>query len=218
MEFKIAAEKRDTQIKTSFLRKRDGEKKAKIPCVVYGPKVDSTPILVDYSEFLKLFRQAGTSHVIEVTVDKKKHDVLVQDVQLDPVSDEFVHIDFYAIVAGEKITTKVPLVFVDKSPAEGLGMMVEHNLTEIEITCLPKDLVGEIEVSIAKLKEDGDTIHVSDLEIDSKKIGITMPEEAAVASVHKPRMQKEEDATDGGEEGSAEGATEGEESSEETSE
>lgn len=193
MDFKISAQKRDTSTKTSELRKRDGDKKAKIPCVVYGPKVDSTPIVVDYSEFLRLFRQAGTSHVIQVELDKKKIDVLVQEIQLDPVSDEFTHIDFYAIVAGEKITTKVPLIFVDESPAEKLGMMVEHNLSEVEITCLPKDLIGEIKISVAWLENDGDTLHVSDIEIDEKKIEFTIPGEAAIASVHKPRVQIEEE-------------------------
>jgi len=88
-----------------------------IPSVVYGHNQEALSIKVDNSEFLKLFRISGESHIITLDVEGKKIEVLVHQVQKHPVTGEYLHIDFYALTRGEKLTTKVQLNFIGKSKA-----------------------------------------------------------------------------------------------------
>lgn len=209
MDFPLTAQKRDVNTKLSSIRNRTSDSPAQIPAVIYGHKIQSAPLTLDYSEFLKLFRKAGTSHVITLHIGSEKHDVLVQDLQRDPVTGDFTHVDFQAIVAGEKIHTKVPIVLVGESPVTRQGMMIEQNLHEVEISCLPKDLLGEIEINIEAIQKEGDVLHLSDVKVNREKIHFSIPEETAIASAHTPRAHKVED--DSAEEEAIEGASEAEE-------
>lgn len=143
-----------------------------VPAVIYGKKVPSTPILVDTSDLLRVFRTSGFSHIIDLILDGKKHQVLIHDVQVHPVSGDFLHVDFYAIVASEKLHVTVPVKLVGASQAARDGAIIEHVLQDIEVKCLPADIPAEIEVDISVLEKAGDMIHVSDLTIDRKKIEI----------------------------------------------
>jgi len=83
-----------------------------IPAIVYGRNQESILLKMNYSEFLKTFRKAGESHIINLIVGKKEIEVLVHDIQREPVSGDFLHIDFYAITRGQKVHTKMALTFV----------------------------------------------------------------------------------------------------------
>jgi len=148
-----------------------------VPAVVYGKKVPSTPVLVDTSDLLRVFRASGFSNIIDLVLDGSKHQVLIHDVQVHPVSGEFVHVDFYAIVATEKLHVTVPVKLVGNSQAARDGAVIEHVLQDIEVKCLPADIPAEIEADISKLEKAGDMIHISDLLIDRKKIEILHHEE-----------------------------------------
>jgi large subunit ribosomal protein L25 len=140
--------------------------------VIYGKKVSSTPLLVDTSDLLRVFRTSGFSHIIDLTLDGKKHQVLIQDVQVHPVSGTFLHVDFYAIVASEKLHVTVPITLVGTSQAARDGAIIEHVLQDIEVRCLPSDIPTAIEVDISALEKAGDMIHISDLTLDRTKIEI----------------------------------------------
>lgn len=143
-----------------------------VPAVVYGKKVPSTPLLVDTSDLLRVFRASGFSHIIDLVLDGKKHQVLIHDVQVHPTTGDFVHVDFYAIVATDKLHVTVPVKLVGTSQAARDGAIIEHILQDIEVKCLPSDIPAEIEVDISALEKSGDIIHVSELKIDRKKIEI----------------------------------------------
>ncbi len=145
--------------------------------VIYGKKVSSTPLLVDTSDLLRVFRASGFSHIIDLTLNGKKHQVLIHDVQVHPVSGNFLHVDFYAIVASEKLHVTVPVKLVGTSQAARDGAIIEHVMQDIEVKCLPADIPAEIEVDISALENAGDMIHISDLNIDRKKIEILHHEE-----------------------------------------
>jgi large subunit ribosomal protein L25 len=148
-----------------------------VPAVVYGKKLPSAPILVDTSDLLRVFRASGFSHIIDLVLDGKKHQVLIHDVQVHPVSGDFVHVDFYAIVASEKLHVTVPVKLIGTSPAARDGAVIEHILQDIEVKCLPSDIPAEIEVDISALVNPGDIIHISDLTLDRTKIEILHHEE-----------------------------------------
>jgi len=83
-----------------------------IPAIVYGKHQESLLLKMDNSDFLRAFRKAGESHIINLKAGKENIEVLIHDIQREPVSGEFLHIDFYAITRGEKVHTNINLEFI----------------------------------------------------------------------------------------------------------
>ena len=172
-------------------------KKGIIPAVVYGLKAKSIPLEIDYSEFEKVYKEAGESTVIKLKVKSQKSKVdelknaLIYDVAMDSVSDKFIHVDFYEVRMDKPITAAVPLVFEGEAPAvKNLEGVLVKNITEIEVEALPANLPHEIKVDISVLKTFDDLIHIKDLKIpDGVKISIN-PDEI-VALVSPPRSDEE---------------------------
>lgn len=187
----LSAELRDINEKISDVRANK-----KIPAIAYGHKFNSQAISVDYSEFLKLFRKSGHTHIIELAIDGKKHNVLVHEVQKFPVSGDFLHIDFFVVSATEKIHVQIPFVLFGESEAQKQGAMVEQNLHSVDVKCFPKDLVDSFEVDITALAKVGDVIHVQDIAIDTKKFDILSPLDGSIVSAHLPKWATEEEVAE----------------------
>lgn len=164
-----------------------------IPAVVYGHKQEPISLKMDNSDFLRTFRASWESHIINLKIWKKTIEVLVHDIQREPISWEFQHIDFYAITKGEKLTTKIHLNFIWDSEAAKLWAIIEEHLKEIEVKCLPADLVDAFDVDISLLKEFWNSIRVSDLLIDSK-FEIQSPMREVVITASKPAKVEDLDA------------------------
>lgn len=166
----------------------------RIPAVVYGHKVPTQHLHVDASELLRVHRHAGESHIVSLNVGGKDMDVLIYDVQRNPVTDDYLHIDFLAVSATEKITVHIPLTFVGTAPAIAAGNTLETHLHSVEVKCLPKDLVDAFEVDLGALKEADDIIHVSNLVIDTKKFEVVTPAAEPVAIARSPKGATAEEA------------------------
>jgi large subunit ribosomal protein L25 len=146
----------------------------KLPGIIYGGEEAPVSITLDHNKVNNAADfEAFYSHVLTLNVDGQATEVLVKDMQRHPYKPKIMHIDFQRVVAGQDVHTNVPLHFVneEKSAAVKAGGIAEHHVTEIEVTCLPKDLPEFIEVDMAAV-EMGQTLHLSDL---------TLP--AGVASV-----------------------------------
>ena len=168
----------------------------KIPAVVYGHKVETLAITLDYSEFLRVHREAGHSHIISLTVEGKKYDVLVHEVQLHPVTGDFQHIDFFAVSATEKLHVGIPVVLTGTSQAQRDGAIINQNLEQIEVKCLAKNLVDNFTVDISSLEKFGDVIHVSDLIgsiINTKIFEVEVDLELPVVIAIEPKIEKIEE-------------------------
>jgi large subunit ribosomal protein L25 len=148
-----------------------------VPGVIYGGK-NNLNIKFKKGDIDRVFRAAGESAIIEMTIDEKtKIPVLIHDYQLHPVTTEFDHVDFYEVDMNKEIKAMIPLHFIGESPAvKELGGSVVKNLNEIEIRCLPADLVQNIEVSLTVLKTYADSIHVKDLPVPAKIKVVTNPD------------------------------------------
>jgi len=172
-------------------------KARKLPAIVYGKNQEPISLTLDSSEFLKLFRKTGESNIINLKVGKKEIEVLVHDFQKEPVSGEFIHIDFFALTRGEKLTTKVHLNFIWESKAVKEGAILEELQKEIEISVLPKDLVDFIDVDLSVLKNAEDNIKVSDI-IVPETITILTPANEVVVLAGKPKVhvEKNEETTE----------------------
>ena len=155
--FTLSIIKRDTKVSTKQLQ-ADGI----VPGVLYGPKVDSLPISIDAAELLRVWKETGESSIIVAKEGDDSHDVLVHDMQFDPVNGDIRHFDLYAIERGKKITVHVPLTFIGEAPGEKAGGVVIKTLQEIEIESMPRDLPQHIDIDISSL-EIGGKIDASDI-------------------------------------------------------
>lgn len=175
----------NAQIRNTEEKNKEIRAAKMIPAVVYWKKQEPITIKIDYSEFLKLFRVSWESHIINIKIEKKSIEVLVHDIQREPVNWDFQHIDFIAITKGEKVHTKIHLSFVGNSKAVKEGAILEEHIKELDVKVLPKDLVDSFEVDLSKLVEIGDVIRVSDLGI-SDKFELHAHADDIVVSANKP--------------------------------
>lgn len=158
-----------------------------LPAVIYGRSEESTPIAVNRKEFEKVYKAAGESSVITITGLDGNKSVLIQQVDVHPVSGAPLHADFYAIEKGQKVTVSVPLEFDGVAPAvKDFGGILTKVMHEIEIECEPAELPHAIHVDVSKLATLEDQIKVSDLKFPpSAKVSIDMDEVVAMISVAK---------------------------------
>ncbi len=161
-----------------------------IPAVVYGARVENTSISVSSIDFIKAFKEAGESSTIMLDIEGKKIDVLIHDLQVDPVKGFPIHVDFLAIDMNKPVEVQVPLEFTGVSQAEkdGLGSLMKV-LHEVHIEALPKNLPHTISVDISSLVTLQDQIHVKDITLPE---GVTMKTEGGevVALVAPAKAEK----------------------------
>lgn len=162
-----------------------------VPAVVYGKGVEADPIQIEAKVLRKVLAQAGTHQLIALQIGSKKPRMtLARDIQIDAVKRNVVHVDFYAVNMREKVTAEVPLVFVGVSPAvKDLNGILVHSLSEVEIECLPADLISSIEVNVEGLTELDSMLTVADLVVPST-IAILSDPESMVAKVEPPRLEE----------------------------
>ena len=169
-------------------------KENKMPAIVYGPKQQAEPITLSVIEFKKVLRDAGESTVIELKGLGAPLQVLIHDVDRDPVTTIPRHADLYAIEKGAKVEVAVPLEFVGESMAVKLGANVVMVLHELPIEAEAADLPQEIEVDLALLNAIGDVIHVKDLKLP-KGVIATVDGEEIVALAQEVEVEPEEDTS-----------------------
>ena len=191
------------KIKLAVKERSDLGKKVKrlratgiVPANLFGKGVKSTSLQMDKKDFQKTFRKVGETGLVELTLDKGEHPVLIHRVQRDPKSDEIIHVDFHQVNLKEKISTKVPIVLVGESPAEksGIGLVLQ-TLNEVEVESLPTDIPHNFEVNVDNLGEVGQVIHVKDLKVDKDKVEIKNDPEETIVSVQTAEMKEEVEET-----------------------
>ena len=180
--------KRDPEDSNEYLRSQ-----GLVPAVMYGAHYDSTPVSVDDIEFRKVYREAGTSHVITTTGDITGEMCLIQDMHAHVVSGELLHVDFKVINKGEKTEVTVPVVLVGEAPAKKNGLGIIHQgIEELVVETLPSNIPESIEVDISGLTNLGDGIKVSDITLAKDVTLIDADEDMTIVSIVAPRAQEPE--------------------------
>lgn len=153
--------------------------RGQMPVVLYGHGVDSTPLFVDAKLYKKAFHDAGTSALVDLTIeDQKPIKVLFHEPQMHYLHGEPVHADFYAVKMTEKIETAIPIHYVGVSPAvEEMEGNFITNKDELQIRCFPADLIPSVEVDISALATFDDQIKVSDIKVPETIELLDDPEE-----------------------------------------
>lgn len=164
-----------------------------MPAIVYGPKQAAEPITLSVPEFKKVLRDAGESSVIELKGLGSTLQVLIHEVDRDPVTTIPRHADLYAIEKGAKVEVNVPLSFVGESFAVKTGANLVKVMHELPIEAEAADLPHEIEVDISVLNAVGDQVHVKDLKLP-KGVVATVEEDEVVALIQEIEVEVEEEA------------------------
>lgn len=186
--YSIKAKEREVIGKKVKKLRENGE----IPAVIYGRDQKPQPLTLNIIEFSKVYSEAGSSSLIDLNIgDKPAVKVLSHEPDLNPVTNKPIHVDFYRVRMDEKIKTEIPLEFMGESEAvTQLDGSLVTNRDNVEVECLPADLIPNIEVDISALKTFEDSICVKDLKIPSTIEILTDPEEV-IASVEEPRSEEE---------------------------
>lgn len=178
---------RDRKVLPAKLRSAD-----LIPAEYYGKGVENISLQLSYQDFRRLFRKSGYNTVIVLDIEgKEKKNVLVHRVQMDPVKDSFMHVEFINVRMDQEVTTTVPVRLEGQAPAvKEFGGVLIQVLDEIEITCLPADLIHEVVLPLDSLVDFNAALHISDIRL-SDKIRINHEPEQMIASVSAPAEEEE---------------------------
>lgn len=171
---------------------RAARAEGRIPAVLYGHKVTPTHVWVNVLDFDRVNKVAGESTIIELAPESgASANVLIQDIQKDPVTGAVIHIDFFQVRMDEEIEKNISLVFEGVAPAvKELGGILLKTLDEIAVRCLPAHLPQHITVDLSSLKTFDDHIAIKDLPLLTG-VEILLPVETMVVSVAKPRTEEE---------------------------
>ena len=176
VEFTVEARTRSDGGKGASRRLR---REGLIPGIIYGGRKNPEMISLQHNVLLQhLANEAFYSHILELRIGDHTSKVVLKDLQRHPAKPFILHADFMRISADEKIRMVVPLHFLNEETAVGVkaGGVVSHNVTEVEITCLPKDLPAFIDIDVQKM-EIGDIVPLS---------GIAMPAGVELARAPDP--------------------------------
>ena len=209
-QFTLAAEPRTDAGKGASRRLR---RTGRIPGILYGGEAAPQSLSFEANELMRNMEQeAFFSSILTVNIGGQALQAIVRDVQVHPAARRQVwHLDLQRISATAKLRLSVPLHFLNEATAPGLkqrGGTFSHVITEIEVTCLPKDLPEYIEVDVGHMELE-DTIHLSEIKLPD---GVEIPELAygadhdhAVVSLHLLRGSAADEASDAGAAGEAAG-------------
>lgn len=150
MEFSINGKKREKTGKNASRRLR---KEGKVPAVIYGPNRSTVPLSLDKKDILQILKsESGENTIFEVSFDSKTENVMIKEMQVNPVSDELVHVDLIQIAMNKVLRVSVPVELTGEAVGERTeGGFVDFVNREVEVECLPQNIPEQIELDITDL-------------------------------------------------------------------
>lgn len=175
------------------LRRLAGE----VPAIVYGGEKEPEKISLGQNELSHaLDNEAFYSHILTLNVGSDSQEVILKDVQRHPAKAVILHVDFLRVSKTQKLTTRVPLHFINEESCVGVkieGGLISHSMTDLEIQCLPADLPEYIEVDMAEMTI-GQILHISDLQLPSGVESVALSHgddhDLPVATVNKKKSEE----------------------------
>ena len=187
---KVVAKMRDRAGKGGA---RSSRREGLIPAVIYGDKQPPMMIAVDPKSIERdLHKEGYFNHTLTIDVDGMAHAVLPRDVQLDPVTDKPVHLDFLRVGPGSIISVQVPVHFRNESASPGIkrGGVLNIVLHEINVRTLADKIPEYFEIDLTGL-EIGHSIHLSTLKVPEGVRIVSREKDATVASIAAPTVVRE---------------------------
>jgi len=182
--------------------------RGQVPAVIYGHDIKPQPLSLNARDLDKLLSHIqAESTVIEVTVDGHTSKTLIREIQRHPIRRQILHVDFQALVAGEKVTVSIPIVLTGIPEGVRLeGAVLDQTLRELEIEVDPSNIPDHVELDVTNMVI-GDSLHVSDIKLP-EGVEIQDDPETSVAVVAAPRAVIEETPAAEAVEGAPEAAAE----------
>lgn len=205
-EFNLIAEMRDDQGKGASRRLR---RQGKVPAIIYGAGREPRSLMFDHNKVLQQLEDPSFySSILNIKVGDKSRAAVVKDIQRHPAKQRILHIDLQRIVEDEKIKMQIPIHYLGEEEAVGVklgGGTVSKLMTELEISCLPKDLPEFLEVDISELELD-QMLNVSDIKLpEGTEISdLIIEQNPAIVSIQEIKEIIEEDIEGEDTEGEAE--------------
>lgn len=178
----IEAQSRDTGSKAA----REIRNNNRVPCILYGPTVESTPLQVPVKSVNKLVH-GRTAPVAEVELNGDTYNCILKDFDLHPVTSRPLHADFQALEEGRRVTLTVPIHYQGIPVGQKNGGDTQMTVRELEISVLPDNIPSQIDIDIEDLAI-GDSIHVYDLDVDYE---IKMTDQLTLITVVAPYIEAE---------------------------
>ena len=155
---------------------------ARVPAVLYGQGMDSTPLDVDRRELLTAYQSdAGTNVLLNIEVDGESTPALTKELQRDPLKGALLHVDFVKVDLTQEVDVEVPVHIVGEAPGVKEGGVLEQPVFALQVRCLPGDVPEAVEVDVSGLTT-GESMHVSELSVSGFEI-LTDPETVLVSIV-----------------------------------
>ena len=192
MQFSV--ERRDAVGKNKVNKLRQEKS---IPGVLYTKGEENISIVASQRELEKIVQEAGTSNLVELSLDGETKMVLFKDVQMHPFKNQILHFDLYGVNMKEKIRLSIPVILHNRDDIKAQPSVLLQHLDEEEVECLPGNIpsAGEVEVQDMEI---GDVLTVADLDVSSiEAITVLTPLDEPVCSLSEP---KEEEIPEDGEE------------------
>jgi large subunit ribosomal protein L25 len=168
----------------------------RLPAIFYGPGINPAMISIDYLQLEKMLKGRSAENIIFDLIidDDKKNEpkkVMIKEMQRDPVTREYLHIDLCEIAMGKEIEANIPIQLIETPIGVTNGGILEHLQREVKVSCLPKDLVDSIDVDVSGL-DIGQSLHIGDISFPP---GLKSQEDdtVAIAKVVAPSMIVEEE-------------------------
>ncbi|PIT93450.1 50S ribosomal protein L25 [Candidatus Falkowbacteria bacterium CG10_big_fil_rev_8_21_14_0_10_43_11] len=186
-----------TQLKaktrTKELSANDLRREGAVPAVAYCKGNPALSLAVNGLQLEKLYEEAGESSLVDLVLDDgQSKKVLIHDIQRDPMKSKIIHADFYEVDLKEKLTAAVEIELTGEAPiVKSEGGVIIKRLNEVEIECLPGDLLHKIEVDISVLNSFDSAIHVKDLRVPAA-VKILNDAEEIVVNVSEPKEEEVE--------------------------
>lgn len=175
----------------------------KVPAILYGADKEALALTLEHNKVIKAQEDEGFySHILTLNIAGESVEAILKDIQRHPFKPKVMHMDFQRVDASHKIHTKVPVHFLNEDAATKGGNTVAHQVTEIEITCLPAALPEFIEIDVAAL-EVGVTLHLSDVTLPAGVTSVELAKGAghdqAVVTLNAPKGAASEEAEEAAE-------------------
>lgn len=166
-------------------------REGKVPAVLYGPKTENFHLLLDKKDIFAILKsETGENTIVKVSFDSESRDVMIKELQKNPVSDELLHIDLIQISMDKAIRVAVPVTLIGEAiGVKTEGGFVDFVTREVEVECMPKDIPEQIELDISELHLH-QSLKIHDL-ISPKGGELTDDPETMVALIQAPTKEEE---------------------------
>jgi len=170
----------------------------KVPAILYGEGKEPVSLTLEHKNVFRAQQEeAFYSHVLTLNIAGEPVECLIKDMQRHPFKQVVMHMDFLRIDANHALHANVPVHFINEENVTKSGAVIAHHVTEIAVTCLPRDLPEFIEVDLTDL-ELGQTIHLSDVklpkDVTSDELAKGESHDQAVVSANAPKTKGDDDS------------------------